>query len=646
MICTPKQKKKLGLLFEERKQIFLDAFAKEAPEIRASIADDLPSYNALLSLKALTFEEFALQGIALERKIPYDKDNPPTPACPTCGTEKRVGRKGTGQYQCRSCGQKFTAHHKSIAHGSKEEPLVWMKLFYCLLDGCGVSETCKRCKIAPNTYYHIRNRLFYAMQLMMDEVKLYGVIQVDNAFVRVSYKGSDLCESPYDEDSVFFDPTFRPPRGKRVRGGPNTMAERNINSICIFSAIDDRGHVLTRYAGVGAATCDKLQHYIPSEKFLLKVAGWDPFSKLLKEQTKNKLSQTGENSLIVADKEKAIQTYAKSLNIDFEAHVFRRAGVQVQLPPGAHNIQRVNALHKRLKEFLSKHHDVSSKYLPGYLIFFEFIENTGASQRAIEHLFQIIARPGVVEHTSILDNLYTIPNYLEDFLHGSNPLGKQRYEKLLGFYLYDHIKHPDDHPDSIPLTMEWIENEVGFTAPTIRKHYRELFNAGYRSEILDYFNKSIHLPKPKAAKQPTVAEDPLTLVLFEEYNKMRSLPRHEQISFDEFMAKAKEKYGQEFKRTTLLMRFSKIREERGIAKPLPQHVTLPKKLPRKAFLAREDYLRLIKHYREKGMEIPKRDLLYAEVGKKYGINTETARSHITHAGTFLRRQKEAEEKKR
>ena len=84
----------------------------------------------------------------------------------------------------------------------------------------------------------------------------------------------------------------------------------------------------------------------------------------------------------------------------------------------------------------------------------------------------------------------------------------------MGFYLYDHIKHPDDRPDSIPLTMEWIENEVGFTAPTIRKHYRELFNAGYRSEILDYSNKSIHLPKPKAAKQPTVAEDPLTPALF------------------------------------------------------------------------------------------------------------------------------------
>ena len=74
----PKKKR----IFEERKQAYMELFAREAQEIRDSIARDLPAYNAILSIHAESFEEIALRQLADKRGIPYDKNKPPIPDCP------------------------------------------------------------------------------------------------------------------------------------------------------------------------------------------------------------------------------------------------------------------------------------------------------------------------------------------------------------------------------------------------------------------------------------------------------------------------------------------------------------------------------------------------------------------------------------
>ena len=233
-----------------RIQDFLQDFAREAPYVREHLAKDIPAYNRLLSMEALSFKEFALQQVAAERGETYEMDNPPLPNCPFCNQCSSVGRKGPELYRCHTCGQSFSANFKSISSGTKCDAVTWMKVLQCLLNFAGISKTCDYCDIAPNTYYQLRNRLFYAMQVVLEEVKLYGVVEVDNTFVRASYKGANLEESPFDEDSLFFDSTFKP-RHARDRGGAYAYDEKNANHLCIFTAIDDRGHVLVRFAGIG-----------------------------------------------------------------------------------------------------------------------------------------------------------------------------------------------------------------------------------------------------------------------------------------------------------------------------------------------------------------------------------------------------------
>lgn len=261
---------------ELRKQEFMSSFANEAPAVRDSIVQDLPAYNALLSLRAVSFEEITLRQLAKQQNIPYNLEHPPIPTCPWCKSAEHVGRKEAFTFRCRSCDKNFVITKGSIAYKSKCDALVWMKVLQCLLNYVSITQTCEYCNIREETYYRIRTRLFYAMSILLQDVRLYGNVEVDNTFVKVSYKGVNLKENEVPEDSIFFDPTHKP-REPKARGGPIPMALRNANQICIFTGVDNAGHILTRFVGVGNVSYLSLKHYISTNCFLLQVPKKDPF---------------------------------------------------------------------------------------------------------------------------------------------------------------------------------------------------------------------------------------------------------------------------------------------------------------------------------------------------------------------------------
>lgn len=416
--------------FSNKKQAFLLLFSRQSKEVRESILSDLPAYHALLSLEAESFEELALKVQTEKRGVRYSKDTPVVPDCPFCGKYDEVSKKTGYTYRCRACNHTFASNYNSISSGTKCDALTWMKVLQCILDFVSISETCRRCGINKKTYYLIRNHLFYGMQLLMDRVKLYGEIQVDNTFVRMSYKGMNLQATDSPEDSVFYEEPFKPRPGRK-RGGSYLMAERSANSVCIYTAIDDRGHVMVRFVGIGMTNYRNLKQYIPSEKYLLTVPEKDPFADLLKAHTAEPKTFSGDSSIMVADKEHALEKYANSLGVQFESHVYRRNGIQFQQHGEMRNVQKVNALHRRLKDFLRKCNYVSSKYLPGYLCLFEFLENCGGSPAAVQALFQILATPNLGKPATFYQDQYSVPNYLLEWFEDENVLKKLPYNKLL-----------------------------------------------------------------------------------------------------------------------------------------------------------------------------------------------------------------------
>lgn len=467
-------------------------------------------------------------------------------------------------------------------------------------------------------------------------------MQVDNTFCRISYKGVNLKESEFDEDSIFFDPTFKP-RTARKRGAGYQYREKNANSICIFTAIDEFGHVVTRFVNIGATNYKALKYNVPADKYLLTVPQKDPFSLSLCKIDEQERSKAGDKTLLVSDEEKAIIKYANSIEIPFESHVYRRDGIQVRLSDNAHNIQKVNALHKRLNDFFRKHNYISTKYLPGYLTLFEFIENTGASEKAISKLFQILSKPGLNKPSSFFEEMFSMPNYLQEWLADDNPLKKQPYNKLMAFYLFDHIRHPDEYP-SEQISMSDIVNETGYTAPTIRKNYRDFVTNGYRDLILEHFRKAESATKTsknehKAPKAPSTL-NPTVLSLYDEYAQNKMLPPGKRLTAEQFVTEMNKKYGTTFKRANLLMKFKYI-EDSGVRPPIPPQKNKSEyyRMPEIAFDMFDELESIIMTHRQNGIQLPTTFKLYTELGEKYGFTYETTKFYITEAKKYRKNNK-------
>ncbi len=597
-----------------RKADFFALFKAEAPYIRDEIARDLPAYHMLLSMQAESFADIALRVIAKQRGIPFDLLNPPVPACPSCGKDDRVSRKGRQGYYCKRCAQKFQATHNAIVSNSKVGDLKFLQVLTSLLAGHSMTQTCELCDISLTTYYRIRNKILYAMQLMLREVVLYGVIQADCTFVRVSYKGLDLREPEFDEDSLFYDKTAFIPREARKRGGAYKAAERNANSICILSLIDEYGHTANIFCGTGLASLKTLKMYVPEGKLRLSVPENDPFQTFLQKKKRNIETKPGDTSLLVIDKERALESYAQAIGIHWESHVYRDKGTQRRLAAGAHDIQRINSMHSRLKRFLSAA-PVSSKYLPGYLTLFDFMEMTGGSKAAVERLLEILATPGLGQSPEFYQSLFSVPNYLEQWFAGDHPLKKLPYNRLLAFYLYDHIRNKESYPGT-DMTMRYVEQACGYSDKHIRSSYQNLLNAGYRDLILSYFGEVV-ASKERATK-PMKNIPPIIPLLHDEWTAYLRGEQGPRPTFTQFVKKKQAQYGFSYNETYVKRWFARA-EELGVCPHLPpkeEWVPVARNIPEIVFALYDEWAVCL---REENGPCPPFSKFYRAKKEQYGV---------------------------
>lgn len=556
------KKKTKSLSISQRADELMRLLGSELPEVRLELANSFPSYNSLLNLHAKTFEEFALLPIAREQDLHVDDAlfsyRDVRPFCPKCHMQEKVILKGKEGYFCNSCNIKFQANHNSLSSGFKVSSVVWRIILDCMLNFYTLKRTCECCGITATTYYNIRNRIFYAMQLLMSEVKLYGNIQCDNTIVHLSYKGSQIQNDEYSEDSLFTD-TKPVHRKARKRGGSYTNSEKNNNSVCIFTAIDDYGHSVARMIGIGAASYRKLYNSIGSSKYLYTVPEKDPFS--LTRGGNMCHANAGAHSLLIADGEGAIKKYASEIQMNFESNVYRKNGKQLKLGKDAHNIQKVNSLHSRLKNYLRKLNYVSSKYLPGFLVMFEFIENTGASEEAIGRLFEILAKPGLGRDKDFFDNLFVIPS-IDEPTHKSSVV-------------------------SVPTTK---------SAKTSNK------------------NKSIQ------TQYCTVPAD--YLQYYDDYTEIRKLPLPQQITLNAFVERENDKYKKKYSIGMIQYYFKRI-VQLGLRPPLPpkerraSYSDRPQHIQEKYILLYDEFIERLAFYRGNNEKVSIWKI-YEEIGAKHG----------------------------
>ena len=162
----------------------LDRIDKLSPDDQERIKNILLSKNFNTSMK---IEDFVTkEGFANGR------------VCPVCGATHvvRNGHRadGTQNYKCKDCGRSFVITTNSIVSGMRKDFDVWVKYVDCMLNGYSIRKAAEECGIHRNTAFAWRHKILDALQNMADEVTLDGIVEADETFFDISYKGNHKKE--------------------------------------------------------------------------------------------------------------------------------------------------------------------------------------------------------------------------------------------------------------------------------------------------------------------------------------------------------------------------------------------------------------------------------------------------------------------
>lgn len=260
--------------------------------------------------------------------------------CPLCGCTHIVRhghrKDGTQRYLCRNCSKTFVAATNTIASYTKKDLSVWEKYIDCMMNGFSLRKTALLCGIYKNTAFLWRHKILDTLQNMADSVILEGIIEADETFFPVSYKGNHKNGS------------FVMPRKPRKRGGSTNTRGLSREKICIPCAVNRNGLSIAKATNLGRVATKDLHSVYDSK---IKIG-----------------------SILVTD---LMNSYRRFANKNTLKLVQLKGGKSKM---GIYNIQHINSYHNELKRFMYGFRGVSSKHLNNYLIWHNFVNYAPESE--------------------------------------------------------------------------------------------------------------------------------------------------------------------------------------------------------------------------------------------------------------------------
>ena len=273
--------------------------------------------------------------------------------CRKCGNNRIVkfgkDKNGKQRYKCKCCGATFTETSFSVVSKTRYSEYVWKKYITLLLVGASLEECAYRCGISVRTAFIWRHKILNALQQDQNNRVFAGIVEADEMFVPISYKGNHKNSK-----------RFVMPRAPFKRGSDNRS--NKVPKACIMCAVERNGQSYGEVLGVGQPTIKMIDH---------------AFGKRIIP-----------DSIILADGALAIKNYfAKKVDVELIRLQSTADGSRHSKIPevrGIYHIQTVNNFHNRLNRFLRRYNGVSTKYLNHYVGLFVWIENHKAMNSKLE----------------------------------------------------------------------------------------------------------------------------------------------------------------------------------------------------------------------------------------------------------------------
>lgn len=249
--------------------------------------------------------------------------------CPKCGFTNVIKwgkRKDMPRFKCKDCGKTFTLTCKTAFFSAKKDLKTYEKYLQLMNDGFNsIRKSAKKCRISVQTSFQWRQKFLDVLKPMMDGIKLNGIVEADETFMPISYKGAKEL-----------------PREPHKRGTKAKKRGLSIEKVCIPCAVSMNRLSVSLISNLGkVSTAD-----------ITNVLG----------------NHIEEDTMLFTDCEKSYIPFAKSNHIDlFQCKTNKEH-------KGIANIQHINNYHSMFKRFMKPFNGVATKYLNNYLLWHNFRE--------------------------------------------------------------------------------------------------------------------------------------------------------------------------------------------------------------------------------------------------------------------------------
>lgn len=247
--------------------------------------------------------------------------------CPHCHSHNVVkyGRNGNVQkFKCKDCGKIFSLSTNTILFSTKKDLATWKKFCECMINKFPLRKCGEIYEINLHTAFNWRHKILDALQNMQSNVTLKGIVESDETFFDLSFKGTKK-------------ENFSIPREAHNRGHSVSTRGLSCEQVCVPSSVDLDHHSIGMATNLGKPCIQDV-------------------SKVLTQRVQ-------EGSILVTDSYKGYQKVA-----------FENGLTHVRIPRGKHksgsfNINTVNSYHSELKRLIDHYFKgVATKYLNNYIV--------------------------------------------------------------------------------------------------------------------------------------------------------------------------------------------------------------------------------------------------------------------------------------
>lgn len=301
------------------------------------LVESLPGNRAEGIIDEL-FSKLAAEVNAVDNSV-YTLNNEAVTFCRKCGSVHVVkngkDRHGHIRFLCRDCGATFGELSGTTVFGSHKDASVWKKYISLMLEGYSIARCADECNISVPTAFVWRHKVLNALTDKSFSPTYNGLIEMDEMYVRISYKGNHKKSK-----------NFTMPRKSFKRGSDNRIPGNNAKASVLCIVEREKGFS-------GLITCRGMLN-LPL------------LNKIFDERI-------SDESIVLTDGLRAYNQYFQDKNnehIVLPSQIGNKPTVK-----GPYHINNVNALQRRFRRFLIDYNGVSTKYLNNYLALFLWLEN-------------------------------------------------------------------------------------------------------------------------------------------------------------------------------------------------------------------------------------------------------------------------------